>query len=326
MKQLIFTLIFFLKFTLNTASAHQDFYVTKDYGNIKVRVKTGFVYEEINKAFIIGQLAEKLAKSLNYSEPIFLDFDHYYVGYCIPDYFISFDKGAIKHTWFGSSQKEKAFFRKAAIVIRQVSSKFDADVTLKLLEYSIKNLSNIKKGQKTIEYNKNYCQWEINSIDTVLIKTQLDIKNSSLLDSILKLKVAPPEKEFKSGISYFWQDNKFYFYLRDKRETDTILLKLDNVFVFVKEDNSHALVFDTDSSFYYLNQFDKTIISKRHVIIQTNNNFQPFKIDNLGKTKISIRFWFYPKEEEQKTRERTLIYLTEKDELLQDLNSPVEKK
>ena len=63
MKQLIFTLIFFLKFTLNTASAHQDFYVTKDYGNIKVRVKTGFVYEEINKAFIIGQLAEKLAKS-----------------------------------------------------------------------------------------------------------------------------------------------------------------------------------------------------------------------------------------------------------------------
>lgn len=59
------------------ASAHQDFYVIKEFGNIKTRIKTGFQYEEIKKVEIIGKLAEFLAKELNYNEPILLDFNHF---------------------------------------------------------------------------------------------------------------------------------------------------------------------------------------------------------------------------------------------------------
>jgi hypothetical protein len=62
--------------TFGTTFAHKDFWKVADFGNVKVRVKTGFQYEEINKAFIIGQLAEKLSKDLNYADTIFLDFNH----------------------------------------------------------------------------------------------------------------------------------------------------------------------------------------------------------------------------------------------------------
>lgn len=60
-----------------TVSAHQGFWVVTESGNVKTRIKTGYQYEEIKKVQIIGELAELLAKKLNYNEPILLDFNHY---------------------------------------------------------------------------------------------------------------------------------------------------------------------------------------------------------------------------------------------------------
>src|SRR5690606_6553239 len=102
-------------------------------------------------------LAEKLSKELNYSDPIFLDFNHHYTGDCYPTYFVSYDKGKIEYTW-ESGSKEKDYLKSNSIVLRQVSRQFDVIATLRLLEYSIKNISTIKSTQKQIEYNQNYCQ------------------------------------------------------------------------------------------------------------------------------------------------------------------------
>jgi hypothetical protein len=65
-----------LLLTSITVSAHQDFFVVNEFGNVKTRIKTGYEYEEIKKVQIIGELAELLAKKLNYNEPILLDFNH----------------------------------------------------------------------------------------------------------------------------------------------------------------------------------------------------------------------------------------------------------
>lgn len=324
MKPHRYILTIILTFTFGSVFAHQDFWTSVDYGNVKVRVETGFDYEEINKAFIIGQLAEKLSKELNYTEPIFLDFNHHYTEDCNPTYFISYDKGQIEYTWVGAS-KAQDILKSNSIVLRQVSHKFNVIATLSLLEYSINNISSIKASQKQIEYNQNYCRWKINTIDTTLIKEQLQKISSGLLNNILKSKIERPDTDFKYGISYYWQDNKFHLFLRDFDKPDTTIASIDNIYNIKKFGSSSAIVFDTDSSFYYISQYGSTIVSKRQVINNTYDYFMPFKIEDIGGDKLSIFFFYYTEEAGLQPKERTLLYLTQKDILIQDLDKLIEK-
>lgn len=313
-----------LALTFVAAFAHQDFSLTKDFGNVKVRIKTGFEYEEIAKVFMFGQLAEKLSKQINYSDPIFLDFNHHYIRNCNPDYFLSYDKGKIQHSWSGAEMGDD-FLKKNLIVVRQVSRCFDAEVTLKLLEYALHNLAQIKSSQKEINYNKNYCQWIINSIDTTLIKKHLLVPTSEQLKNILNTKIERLERDFRYGISYFFKGNQYNVFARGYDKVDTTLLKLDNIYDFKKVGSSTVVVFDTDSSFYYVNQYENKV-SKRQVIQNIHNYFEPFRVVNIGGKKLLIYFWHYPKENHSELTERTSIYLTQKDELIQDLDKLIEKE
>jgi hypothetical protein len=318
----ILTLILVLNF--GTAFAHQDFWMTKDFGNVKVRILTGFEYEEINKVFIIGQLAEQFSKQLNYTNKIFLDFNHHYTGNCNPDFFISYDKGKIQYSWSGAD-KEKDFLKNKSIVVRQVSRQFDAETTLKLLEYSIQNVEQIKSSQKEIYYNKNYCQWIINSIDTTKIKTMLMKPVSNQIKGVLTLKIEKPEKEFKYGLSYYFKDNKYSIFSRQYNKDDNTLLSLDNIYDIKKIEGSSMIIFDTDSTFYYVNQYQNRV-SKRHNINNKYDYYRPYKVENIGGDKISINFSYYSKEEGRQPKNRTLIYLIEEDELIQDLDKLIEKR
>lgn len=318
----ILTLILVL--TFGTVFAHQDFWMTKDFGNVKVRIKTGFEYEEINKVFIIGQLAEQFARQLNYNDKIFLDFNHHYTGNCEPDYFISFDKGKIEYSWSGAD-KEKDFLKEKSIVVKQVSRQFDAETTLKLVEYAIQNIGQIKSSQKEISYNKNYCQWIINSIDTTLVKTILVEPVSNQVGTALTLKIEKSEKEFKYGLSYFFKDNKYSIFSREYNKNDHTLLTLDNIYDLKKIGSSSMIIFDTDSTFYYVNQYQKKV-SKRNIINNKHDYYRPYKIEFIGGNKISINFYYYSKEEGRQPKDRTLIYLIEEDELIQDLDKLIEKR
>jgi hypothetical protein len=241
-----------LIFTFGNSYAHQDFWIIKDFGNVKVRIKTGYRYEEIQKVFLFGQLAEQLAKQLNYSEQIFLDFNHYSVGNCEPVYFISYDNGEIQYTWHGAPKGEK-ILKKKSIVIRQVAKRFDAQTTLKLLEYAILNIRDIKSSQKEI----NYRQQNINSIDTAFIKKILSEPNSNQINNGLNLKIEKEiEVPFDSYVSYYLQNNKYTVFFRSTfHKIDTALITLDNVYQFYE--GRKSLVFDTDTSFYYISVFYK---------------------------------------------------------------------
>lgn len=311
----ILTVIFVLFFV--RTYAHQDFWKSKDYGNIKVRIKTGFDYEEINKSFIIGQLAEKLSKELNYLEPIFLDFNHHYTGNCEPDYFVSYDKGSIQYTW--TDNREKAFLNKNAIVIRQVSRQFSASATLKLLEYAIQNLSEIKSSQKEIEYIQNYCQWRINSIDTTYVKNIIKRDKTVLLNNILDNKIERPEENFKYGVSYYWHKDKYHIFTRDYNTADLDVIELENIYAFDRISKTSCVVFDSDTTFYYSNSYKNQKISKRHEIKNTFGYYRPFKVADIGGEKLSI--YFYNLEEGP----RTLVYQSNKDLLIQDLDKLINK-
>jgi len=302
--------------------AHQDFWRTKTFGKVKVRIKTGYNYEEINKAWIIGELVNKLRRQLKYNNTIFIDFEHYYIGDCLPDYFISYDDGSIKRT---SGRGDTIYFLKSkALVIREVSRTFDPVAILKLVEYAITNLENIKQMQKPLKYNKNYCQWLINSIDTSLTRQISLSKSSSIVNQTLKQKIDRPDTNDNCEISYFYQNNKYHIYFNEAKE-DGILLMTDNIYQFQRVSFNEALVFNSDSTFYYIQGVNDPHASQQWTIKNKFDNWRPYQVAAIGSYKVSISFWVYTGEVGRQSKERILIYRSDKDQLIQDLDKILDK-
>lgn len=324
MHQLKYVLGLFLILICESALAHTDFWRFHEYGNIKVRIRTGFDYEEINKALIIGQLAEKLVNQHSYTAPVLLDFNHYYVGDCNPDYFLSFDKGRIGDP---KSEDPNAIdsLKEDGVVIRQVAREFDAEATLKLLEYAVLNVGKIQSAQQPIEYNHNYCQWRINSIDTAEIRSLLKEPHSQFVAQALSNRIERPDTGFKYGLSYYFKDNWSVVFVRDRKAGDEIVVGCEKVYDFIRLSSSTGVVFDTDSSFYYIGQYNaKPQVSTRQVIDATSDHFMPYEVKSIGRNKLSIYFWYYSDEPGIQPKERTLIYLIKSDKLIQDLDKLID--
>ena len=316
--------IFFI-LSSNIALGHQDFWMTKDFGNVKVRIKTGFQYEEIKKSWIIGELANKLCQQLNYTKQVFIDFNHYYVGKCEPDYFLSFDNGSIIQTW--DTEKPKPFLKENSLVIREVSRQFKPSITLRLLEYAIANADKIKSTQKTIEYNQNYCQWKIKTVDTLQVKRIVAGNISNVVNKILLTKVYRQEDEkSKSDISYYFQNNKYYIFYNEYKIKDSVLLTVDNIYQFKSISFNQNIVLDTDSSFYFLQGVNNPHSSKRKIIEKTYDNYRPFEISTVGSYKVTFSFWYYDKTEGRQPKERNVLYKSDTDELVQDLDKKIDVK
>ena len=321
-KKLIALLLFF---STSVCYAHQDFWKIKTFGKIKVRIQTGFDYEEINKAWIIGELANKLALTLKYNDTIFLDFTHFYTADCLPDYFISYDDGSIKQTMSGS--ETLYFLKNKAIVIREVSRKFNAASTLKMVEYSISNISTIVEKQKSLEYNKNYCYWLINTIDTSLTRKIATSKTSKNVTDALKNRIYRPKDETErySSVTYYFENEKYHISYSNYKTKDSVLLVLDNVYQFKPVSNIEAIVFDTDSTFYLVQGEYKPYSSKRWTIENKHVFYRPYDIIKVGSNKITFSFSYYSKEVGRQPKERTLVYRTDKAELIQDLDKALNK-
>ena len=133
-------------------SATENIFVENAFGNVRTRIEAGHHCEEIIKVSLIGQQAEQLAKQLNYSEPVFLDFRHtLFARGAAPDRFVSYGKCRFQRIYrtfrdgvspvFNPTDDQLVDKKDAvehtlevdAIVIRQIAGQFDAEATLKLL-------------------------------------------------------------------------------------------------------------------------------------------------------------------------------------------------
>lgn len=342
MRKYIGVLVVLFNMIGGSVFAHSDYFHTKLFGNVETSILTGFRYEEINKVSIFGQLAEKMSKELNYSGLIFLSFGHSYTQDIEPVSFISVD--SISY-WDANSEQ---WLKDEGIVIRQFAKHFKAHTTLKLLEYAITNQKKVKSTQKEVKYEGRY-DLEITSIDTLEIKKILKTSNSNLLNNILESRIDRPEKDFREGISYYWKNDRYFIFMRyhmwwnkerqDYDYPEYVLLDVENVYDFHIFKNWSAVIFDTDSSFYSIKQSElfpfgsgthiqkhEPKISQRHVIENAHEYYQPFKVDNIGGDKVSINFRYYSKEAGFEVIDRTLIYLVEEDELIQDFDELLKKR
>ena len=304
--------------------AHQDFWTTKTFGKVKVRIKTGFHYEEINKVWIIGELASKLAITLKFNDTIFLDFEHHYTSEITPDYFISYDDGSIKESWSGGDVLR--FLEGNALVVREVARTFDAAATLKLLEYAFNHLGEIKQTQTRFLYNKNYCQWLINSIDTAKVRQISRGPLSALIKGVMNTKIyCPQEEKHSNSISYFFRNNKYHFFHKGYNFKDSVLFVVDNIYQIKVISFNEAIVFETDNTFFYVRGLNNPHVSKRWIIEDKSGYFEPYEIARVGGSKVTISFWYYSKGDDRTYKKRTLIYRSDKDKLTQDLDKLFEK-
>lgn len=299
--------------------AHQDFYVITSFGKIKTRIKTGYEYEEIQKVKIIGELANKLAEELNYNKPILLDFNHFYVGVAKPTYFLSFDNGMIN----SDSRNHSPLLKEDAIVVRQVGSSFNILRTIKMLEYAIINRKKIKENQKKIDYNNNYCNWIINSIETKEIKNSILNNESKIISKIKNIKVYRPEKKNNYNVTYFWKNENFHIIKKNESEERT-LIKLNNVYDFQRKNNV-VFIFETNKDFHVLDRFRSQTISQKWKIKDISENYKLFKIEKIYYQTYTMKTNYYSNEAGRQPKQRTLIYSKNYDNLIQDLDLILKK-
>lgn len=293
------------------AFAHRDFYVSRNYRNIKTSIKTGFLYEEINKTLIIGQLAEKLSKEFNYKDTILLHFDHHYT---IPeevatDYFVSFNND------------------KNRIEIKVHGNKYEVVPVLKLLEYAIRNTSTIQKQQKTVHYEKHYNNIDLMTISDKSIRKIIGEKDNELIKKIISHKIYRPDgivkKEHPYGFTYYWQNNKFYLIEKTHYE-EVPIIQLENIYTLYNM-GLNMVVFDTNKSFYHINAhyYKQPKLSRRLIIEDNHEYYRPYKVSDIGGDRITVQFDYY--KENFEIKNVTLIYFPEEDLLIQDLDEVVDE-
>ena len=328
-KKYCYILIVALSMTFGNAFASTDIFKSNNFGNVGTTINLGISLEEFNKVSIFGQLAEKLSKELNYIDLVYLDFKQHFRAFWTPAFFISYEN---VEYWNADSSK---WLKKDGIVIRQIARQFNAQTTLKLLEHAILNLESIKSSQEEIVFNDMYRDLKINTIDTLVIKNTLNNPNSDVLNKVLKQRIDRPETDFRDGISYYWQDNRYYIFHHDffAEEKENVIYELENIFDFKRFGIYNAVIFDTDSSFYYADHFGIAIfgepwnrnkkISERQ-IIENISDSRRFEVEIFGK-KVFISFsyiarWIENRYSMAGHKYRTLVYFPKENILIQDLD------
>ncbi|MCL2131382.1 MAG: hypothetical protein FWH36_02835 [Lentimicrobiaceae bacterium] len=325
MGKYICTLIVAFCLNLGQVSAHILFCSVRNYGNVTVISTSSEDNEEYNKAEILGKLAELLSIHLKYTEPIVINIEtHQYADNCFPDFLISYGKSVSKYQkksknscttanvqYIRGMSKYRKKSKNNAIVIRHTSGQLQILSALKLVEYAILNRKNIKSTQKYIRYEKKYCfENKVKSINPLAIEEILNTPNSDLLNFILKAKIDMPEQQ---GISYYWKNNRYYVLWK----SDTVLFNVENIYDIRRFEDSSAVIFDSDSSFYYV---DYPKISKRQVV-ENPFGYSWFGVSKTDDEKLMFYLWHYRYFETiggkgTKLTARIWTYLKEKDELI----------
>ncbi|MBK9359149.1 MAG: hypothetical protein IPN08_17525 [Bacteroidales bacterium] len=347
--------IFILTIFPLTIWAHQDKYYTYEYDNVTVRFITGFFFEEINNAKIIGKYAALLSESMDYDEPVLLDFIHDYghtyqgktfsflnIGsedYELVSYYRqdSVEENVYQMVPYSDSVENlkdvikevdivTGINQQRKIVIRQFGFHFDITQTLNLLYYAIKNKADVTRLSRTdtlSSYLRN-------------MYYRLESVSSSLIDSIkypviphvertLQYKVYREEDSIDRHqlyYSYFSKNGKFFVFagIHDK---EIILDTLNQVYSFnpIEYFPELLFVFETPDQ---MRKYDLNVImdfeyrrSQKHKIpVDKNEYIMSINIEWLGDDIYLINYYH-----DLGITFKRLFYLEYDDVLIEDFDS-----
>ncbi|MBX2907026.1 MAG: hypothetical protein KF744_13360 [Taibaiella sp.] len=246
-----------------TVSAIQNRILTRKFGNVYVRTIVGERNKPEDPLRIAGILASRLCDLYEYSAPIYIDLTYACENNCANVYLLAFDNGTI--TRYGQTTSRRG--NKKALSIYAVYARFDMRALLNVLEYGLKNTGPIAKGQQVVECQYGYSQFSSNSIDTGFLRSLAGAEPSQVVKNVLATEVYRRElPENPVSVSTYFQDNKFHVYTNESCLPDSPILSLNNTWRFERLSSYDALVFDTDSYFYYVSSVSQRQVSSRHVL------------------------------------------------------------
>jgi plasmid maintenance system killer protein len=292
--------------------AHKDRYFNYKFDNVSVRFKTGYRFEEIKNAQIIGQYAAILCKELRYKQTVLLDFIHDYgqsykgknfrfvnigsdVYNTVSFYGLAHDNSneepvyqmipfsKIEEQDSGKLEKlvhsSEPVDNLQKVVIRQFGFHFDVNITLKLLHHAImkpKDVINSTQKDSLHSYLPNM-YYELNTIPKTKIDSICTLKIQSV-DEVIGQKIyAKQDTSVHSRLtySYYAQNNNYYFYVR-QNNYETVLDTLKQIYSFeLNNDNWESLfVFETPNSFKYYeyDRFNKEFTKSKRHEIQKDEH------------------------------------------------------
>lgn len=263
-----------------TSFAHKDTYILENYGNVKVLMKTGFEYSEINKIKIVGKLAEKISEQLKYKDTILVEYVHDYTNQYLDDLYLLEYNNSSKKLIFGIRSNYNILSNNYGLSVRIYAKKINIIDVLKLIEFTLKNkektndyLTKKKIRLKNKEYNYDESPEEeyitqiiSDATDDTYVKSIINA-NSKLISTIIKTKV-DVEKEEHSGIEVYWENDKFLFEFKHHS-------KIKNELVFQIKDyyysipvffsSNELIIFINENSFYHLDYPNKEVHKLNHI-------------------------------------------------------------
>jgi len=267
------------------AYAHKNVNVTKTFGNVNIIFSTGYYYEEINKALIIGEYAKNISTELNFNNKITIWFRHIYTKHQSNSYIIRHD--------LENNKKSNEIF------LELYDTEYNIQKILKLVEYSIVNINNFDRIDG-LEVLKKY-------------------KKSKIVKTILKQKIYRPSyvKELLSknnGVSYYYQENKYHIYIKTQTSEKEII-SLNNIYQFDKIDEYSNIVFETNKVFYIFQNTNLNNPTDKCQIKNIEAFETPYKIRLLTPNVLSMVLF-----SKSKTRkDRIILLLIKEKKIIQNL-------
>lgn len=250
-------LLILLLFSINSF-AHKDKFFKENYGNVKVYMRTGFNYSDLDKIKIIGKLSEKLSKNLNYKDTIFIEYIQDYTNLYKDDlYLLEYNNSNFKLI-NGLEEPNSLKTNNNGLSVRIYADQIKILDILKLVEYLVinKEETNNHLTQKRIRLN-DFEGYQLlgnliyEATDNKLIEKIIS-KESSLIKKLIDEKFIVKSEE-NYGIEIYWKNDKFIFEYKLFNEDQYQLHELKDYYYFVPVNINEILVFKDESSFYFIN-------------------------------------------------------------------------
>ncbi len=278
--------VLFLTFFISSnCFSHKDKVIFETYGNVKVLMKTGFDYADIDKIKIIGHLSEKLSKQLHFKDTILIEYNQDYTNIYQKDlYMLEFNNSNFKII-NGIKSKYKVESNNYGLSIRINAKKIKIKDVLKFIEFTINNKEKTNEFlvKQDIGLNNKKPQNSIEPFFTITTDEELLSKiinsNSEIIDNILNEKISIKSQEHY-GIEIYWLKDKFIFeYKNINSRNKNLVFEINDYFYHKYLNNNEILIFVEKSQFYFLsgskNEFNDLIEIE-------NNSYVPLVTFDFG--------------------------------------------
>lgn len=267
-------ILILLLFSINSF-AHKDKVFFETYGNVKVYMRTGFDYSDIDKIKIIGKLSEKLSKNLNYKDTIFVEYIQDYTDYYSDDlYILEYNNSNFKLA-NGFKSQISSETNNSGLSVRIYADRIKILDILKYVEYLINNKeeTNNYLTRKNIGYNHYEDQQYLEPInseatDNKFLEKILS-KESETITNLINQKIEVKSEEFY-GIEIYWKNDKFMFEYKLFKEKQDFIFEIKDYYYSVSVNVNELLVFVDENSFYFING-EKKIKRKLNKIANGTN-------------------------------------------------------